>query len=263
LSRRNITVAEMGSLVNEIAELNASVQKHLSTLVMHIAQTHDGSLKPRAATAALVATAANLGCSLGRSTYVLDILQSIEPNHPEIYQAARLNEGIDTALNDDLTALNIVSADIRGVRMSGLGASRSQSKSGSRRVSFAQRRGAALDFERLLTVGGELLLGVEGELEALITGAFDDVPASAPFAAWLYCMAAFCHADRIGNDVKIPAKLSADMDAADAAVGVVTKTQWSRVVVTPVEARSAVPRSVRRPQLTVVRSRPSTHRSSR
>jgi hypothetical protein len=263
LSKRNVTVKIMGKLVNEIAELNASVQKHLSMLVMHIAQTHDGSLKPRAATAALASTAANLGCSLGRSTYVLDILQSIEPNHPEIYQAARLNEGVDTALNDDLSALNLVSADIRGVRMSGLGASRSQPKYGSQRASFAQRRGAALDFERLLTVGGELLLGVEADLAAVITGVFEDVPASAPFAAWLYGMAAFCHADRIGNDTKIPAKLLADMKAADVAVGVVTKTQWSRVVVMSVEARSALPRSVRRPQLTVVRSRPSTQRSSR
>jgi hypothetical protein len=60
-------------------------------------------------------------------------------------------------------------------------------------MSFQVRRELELLTERLLNVGNEMLLATEGELEALLSGEFDDVPAALSYSAWMYAHTGFCH----------------------------------------------------------------------
>lgn len=252
MSNRGVTVGDMRALVSEVEALNTSVDENTGRLRALLYELHKGSITPGPAAAKLQDIAANLGCGLGRSTYVLGILQHLQGNHPELYRAHTLLETVSDVLTEDLAAANLVSLQLRSLRTSGLGASKPKPKAATR-ATFQQRRGAALEFERLLVVGAELMAAVSEELRAVIDGAFDTAPAEPVVAAWIYAHASLCHADRILHDVTLPAALVADLQAMDAVTGEVRKRLWPRIAVMPVVPRSTVERPRGRPTLTVVR----------
>jgi len=264
--RKSITVSQMGALVTEVEKLNEDLlvsHRLLRDLIQH---AHNPRASSAAATRIHGATpalkletiTASIGCTMGRSDYTTAILENFEPEHPEVFRAAEFALMVTQVLDDEMSALKLVPLGPRAVHMRGLGASSrqgsgSRSKPAAPRMSFQVRRELELLTERLLNVGNEMLLATEGELEALLSGEFDDVPAALSYSAWMYAHTGFCHADMILEGLPTPMKrLAAELASADKAISVIRDTQWMRVAAVPVEPRSAALQPSGRPPLALL-----------
>lgn len=256
----------MGALVTEVEKLNEHLlvsHRLLRDLIQH---AHNPTASSAAAARVHGATpalkletiTASIGCTLGRSDYTTAILETFDSQHPEVFRAAEFALMVTQVLDDEMSALKLVALGPRAVHTRGLGASSrrgsgSQSKPAAPRMSFQQRREFELLTERLLNVGNEMLLATEGELEALLAGEFDDVPAAPSYSAWMYAHTGFCHADMLLGSLPHPMKrFAADLASGDKAIGVIRDTAWRRVAAVPVEARSAPSMADRRPPLSLL-----------